>query len=100
MSGRTNVIARSRLEVFWKDYPDSEQALRSWYAEASKSDWNTPHDIKDKYRNASFVGGNVVFNICGNKYRLIVNVDYQRKKIYIKFIGTHVEYDKLDAENM
>ena len=79
-------------------YPDSEQALRAWYDEAVGANWRTPNEIKAQYKSASVVGKNrVVFNIAGNKYRLIVAIAYQFGAIYIKFVGTYQEYDKVDA---
>lgn len=93
------VIARSTLETFWKQYPDSEQSLRSWYQEASHASWKLPPDIKAQYRNASILKGNrVVFNISGNKYRLLVEVVYPIGVIYVKFVGTHKQYDQIDAQ--
>lgn len=93
------VIARSTLEAFWKEHPDSEKALRAWYHEVSKANWMCPQDIKAHYRNASILKGRrVVFNIAGNKYRLVVEVVYQICVIYVKFVGSHEQYDKIDAE--
>ena len=93
------VIARSTLEMFWRQYPDSEQALRSWYQEALHGDWKTPPAIKAQYRNASILKkSRVVFNIAGNKYRLLVEVVYPIGVIYVKFVGTHKQYDKINAE--
>lgn len=93
------VIARSTLEIFWKQYPDSEQALRSWYQEALQANWNLPPDIKAQYRNASILKGSlVVFNIAGNKYRLLVEVVYSIGVIYVKFVGTHKQYDQINAQ--
>ncbi len=93
------VIARSTLEIFWKRHPDSEQALRSWYQEASRATWKLPPDIKAQYRNASILkGSRVVFNISGNKYRLLVEVVYPIGVIYVKFVGPHDLYDKINAE--
>lgn len=92
------VISKKTLIAFWVKYPDSEQALKAWYDEAVDASWQTPNEIKLQYKNASVVGKNrVVFNIAGNKYRLIVAVAYQFSSIYIKFIGTHREYDKINA---
>lgn len=92
------VISKKTLIAFWVKYPDSEQALKAWYNEAVDASWQTPNEIKLQYKNASVVGKNrVVFNIAGNKYRLIVAVAYQFSSIYIKFIGTHREYDKINA---
>jgi mRNA interferase HigB len=94
------IISRRSLREFWEhpDYADSEQQLRAWYAEASAAAWTSPADVKAQYRHASFVGNNrVVFNICGNKYRLIVAVRYDLQIIYIRFVGTHKQYDKVNA---
>lgn len=92
------IIAVSRLRSFWQQHPDAEQPLKAWYDEAKHARWRTPQDIRDRYTSASFVGGNrVVFNIKGNDYRLIVAVAYRFQVLYIKFIGTHAEYDRVDA---
>ncbi len=92
------IIARSTLRDFWQKYPDAEQPLKSWYSEASRAVWQSPTDVKNLYRNASIVANNrVVFNIKGNDYRLIVHVRYDINIIFIRFIGTHKEYDKIDA---
>ena len=80
---------------------DSEQPLKSWFAEAKKANWTTSQDIKDLYRSASFVGDNrVVFNIAGNKYRLVVHVNYRMGIVNTKFVGTHSEYDDIDVEKI
>ncbi len=96
------VIAIKILSDFWRKngMEDAEQALKSWYAEAIKSDWRKPTDIKALYRHASFVGDRVVFNIAGNKYRLVVFVRYSSRTIYIRFVGTHKQYDKIDVEEV
>ena len=92
------IIARKTLKDFWEEHLDAEQPLKAWYAEASHSAWLRPKDIKARYPAASFLGGNrVVFNIKGSKYRLITHVRYDLGRVYIRFIGTHPEYDKIDA---
>ena len=92
------IISRKTIREFWEKHPDAEQALEAWYHDAKRAVWKTPADIKNVYRNASFVGNNrVVFNIKGNQYRLVVAIQYQHGIIYIRFIGTHAEYDKIDA---
>ncbi|MBD9435937.1 type II toxin-antitoxin system HigB family toxin [Pseudoxanthomonas sp. PXM03] len=92
------VIAVGTLRIFWERYPDAEQPLKAWYDEARHAVWSTPQDIRNRYASASFVGHNrVVFNIKGNDYRLIVAVAYRFQAIYIKFIGTHTEYNRIDA---
>ena len=96
-----NVIARRTLRSFWEAYPDTEEPLKAWYAEAKHITWQTPQDIKNQYGSASFPGNNrVIFNICGKKYRLVVLVRYQFKTVLVRFIGTHKEYDKIDAKEI
>jgi len=96
-----HVIAIKRLREYWQKEPEAEQALRVWYAEAEDADWKTPADIKRKYGNASILkNGRVVFNICGNKYRLIVKIRFDIHRVYIRFIGTHEEYDEIDANTI
>jgi mRNA interferase HigB len=95
------VIAKKILREFWDKYTDSEQQLKTWYKEASNAKWNSPNDIKKEYARASIIGDNrVVFDICGNKYRLIVKINYEREWVFIRFIGTHKEYDNVDAKNI
>lgn len=95
------VIAIKRLREYWQKEQEAEQALRAWYAEAEDADWKTPAEIKQKYGNASVLkNGRVVFNICGNKYRLIVRIRFDHATVYIRFIGTHEEYDKIDADKI
>lgn len=88
------IIASRTIREFWEDaaYGDSEQPLKSWYAIARRADWATPQDIKSQFRNASIIGDSrVVFNIAGNKYRLIVKFNYPYRIGYIRFVGTHRE---------
>ena len=95
------IISRSTLRVFWESHPDAEEALKAWYYEASHARWQNPADIKSAHRNASIIGNNrVVFNIKGNTYRLIVAIRYDIGIIYIRFIGSHTDYDKIDAEKI
>ena len=97
-AARVRIVAVSALRNFWERHPDSEQPLKAWHDEARHAAWATPQDIRNHYANASFVGNNrVVFNIKGNDYRLIVAVAYRFQAIYIKFIGTHADYDRIDA---
>jgi mRNA interferase HigB len=92
------VIAIKSLREFWIRHPDAEQSLKAWFDEASKAGWKTPQDIKRRFATASFLANRrVVFNIKGNDYRLVVSVAYQFEAIYIKFVGTHAEYDAIDA---
>ena len=95
------VIAKKILREFWERQNDSEEQLKTWYKEASKAVWTSPNDIKSEYPKASILkSGRVVFNICGNKYRLIVQINYIRKQVFIRFIGTHAEYDKQYANEI
>lgn len=95
------VIALGALRSFWEKYPDAEQPLKSWYDETKRADWKSFHDIKRLYPSASIVGNDrVVFNIKGNSYRLIVLVRFRGKKLFIRFVGTHKEYDKIDARTV
>src|SRR5262249_14613169 len=95
----TNVIARRTLQAFWMTHPDAEKPLSTWYQIVSKGDWSSPSDLKKAFgTNVDFVGDNrVIFDIGGNKYRLIVRFAYKYKNALIKFVGTHEEYDSIDA---
>lgn len=97
------VIAKKRLKDFWESpgHGDSEQPLRAWYRIAKHAVWKTPNDIKRQFRSASIVGNNrVVFNIAGNKYRLVVSINYDYRIIYVRFIGTHKQYDRIKAKEV
>ena len=86
------------LREFWERHPNSAIPLQTWFHDVERSDWTEPADIKGVYRNASFLANNrVVFNIKGNHYRLVVLVVYQHSVVYIWFVGTHEEYDRIDA---
>jgi mRNA interferase HigB len=75
--------------------------LLAWYREVLKEDWDTPAKLKEKYRNASIVGGNrVVFNIKGNDYRLVVKINYPGRIVFVRFVGTHAEYDAINPEEV
>jgi mRNA interferase HigB len=96
-----HVISRKKLIEFYNQ-PGSKDAkgpLEAWYDEAKRAQWASPAEIKDQYRSASILADNrVVFNISGNKYRLIVRINYDSKTVFIRFIGSHKTYDKIDAE--
>ncbi len=95
------VIAFSTLRAFWEKHPDAQIPLRSWYAVASRAGWKTPGAIKEAYRSASFTANNrVIFNIKGNDYRLVVWVKYEPGLLFVRFIGTHRQYDKIDVETI
>lgn len=95
------VIAVSTLRRFWETHPAAEQPLKAWFDEATEATWRQPADIKAKYRSASVLKNRrFVFNIKGNDYRLIVAIAYKLGVVYIKFVGTHAEYDEIDAETV
>ena len=95
------VIAKKILRDFGEKHTDSEQQLKTWHKEASNAAWKNPNEIKDEYTKASILkSGRIVFDICGNKYRLIVDINYERQWMFILFIGTHNEYDKVDADKI
>ena len=97
------IIAFRTLREFWKkpEYADSETSLRSWYHDAKAADWKNSNDLKQQYKSASIVGeGRVVFNIKGNRYRLVVSIDYEFQIIFVRFIGTHYQYDKISAKTI
>lgn len=92
------IIAKSTLRKFWELNIDSEQYLKTWYDTALHSNWKSPNDIKGTYAQAGVLkNGRVVFNIKGNSYRLVVRFNFEKQWAFIRFIGTHAEYDKIDA---
>jgi len=95
------IISRRTLREFWEKHPDSSIALQTWFHDVEHAVWNTPADIKAVYQNASLVANNrVVFNIKGNHYRLVVVVIYQHGVVYIRFVGTHEEYERIDVNTI
>lgn len=95
------IIAVSTLRKFWESHIDAEQPLKSWYKEATDTRWNEPNAIKQRYPSADILPDNrVVFNIKGNTYRLIVKIHYNTGIVFIRFVGTHAEYDKINAETI
>ena len=92
------IISKRALRAFWERHADAKEPLLAWYREVVKEDWDTPARVKERYRSASIVGGNrVVFNIKGNDYRLVVKINYPGRIVYIRFVGTHAEYDAVDV---
>jgi mRNA interferase HigB len=96
------IIARRTLKQFWMKHPQAETPLRSWYGIVEKAEWSGPSDVKALFgATVDFLGDNrIVFDIAGNKFRLIVPVAYRYGRVLIKFIGTHAEYDRIDAESV
>jgi len=92
------IISKKTLRAFWERHKDAEQTLKSWHQETSQAKWKNPNAIKVLYPSASFIGNDrVVFNLRGNCYRLIVKINYDYQAVWIRFIGTHAEYDKINA---
>ena len=92
------VISKLKLVEFWHECPAARAGLQGWYEDASRAQWESPQDIKRSYATASFLASRrVVFNIKGNDYRLVVAVAYRFQAVYIKFVGTHAQYDAIDA---
>ena len=92
------VVAKKKLRDFWEKHEDCEQQLKSWFREALKATWENPNQIKAEYPSASILFENrIIFNIKGNNYRLIVKINYDYQMVWIRFIGTHAEYDKINA---
>lgn len=93
-----HVIKKKTLVDFWNAHADARSPLAAWFKEAQAADWRSPNDIRQRYRSADFLSGNrVVFNIGGNRYRLVVKIAYRPGLVYIRFVGTHAEYDRIDA---
>jgi mRNA interferase HigB len=94
-----NVVARRTLVQFWEKNPRSKQALEAWYHETAKAHWTRPEDVKRQHPGASILGNNrVQFDIRGNEFRLVCAVRYDIGWLWVKFVGTHAEYDRIDAE--
>ena len=92
------IFAKSTLREFWERFPGSEQYLKTWYDTAMNSDWRSPADVKQTYSNASILkDSRIIFIIKGNSYRLVTKFNYKKQWIFIRFIGSHKEYDKIDA---
>ena len=95
------IFAKSTLRVFWEKHPDVEQYLKTWYDTAMNEDWKTPAEVKQTYANASILkDSRIVFNIKGNSFRLVAKFNYEKQWVFIRFIGTHKEYDKINADTI
>jgi len=95
------IFAKSTLREFWKLHPDSEQYLKTWYDTATNANWLNPADVKQTFSTASILkNSRIVFNIKGNSYRLIAKFNFEKQWIFIRFIGTHTEYERIDANNI
>ncbi len=99
--GGVRIISRKKLREYWQREGRAEQPLKAWFQEAKRARWASPNEIKVNYAGASILKNNrVVFNIGGNKYRLVVRINYKYARVLIRFVGTHKEYDKIDAETI
>jgi mRNA interferase HigB len=95
------ILSRKTLREFWEKRPDARQALQAWYVDVEHATWKGPADIKRTYQTASFLQENrIVFNIKGNKYRIVVVIQFKYGNVYIRFIGTHSQYDQIDASTI
>jgi mRNA interferase HigB len=88
------VIKRSALVEFWREHPDARAGLEEWFVNVRKASWKTPPELRQTYNHADFVGRRTIFNIAGNKYRLIARVNYPAQIVFVLYIMTHAEYDK------
>ena len=96
-----HIIARKTLRAFWERHTDAEDSLRAWHNQVEKADWDTPQQVLENFPSVRMIGRNrAIFNIKGNQYRLVVHIDYIMKKVYVRFIGTHAEYDRIDAREV
>ena len=92
------IIAKRTLREFWRRHADAEQPLLAWFREVRQADWDTPAKVKARYPSASIVADNrVVFNVKGNDYRLVVKINYGHRTVYVRFVGTHAEYDGVNV---
>lgn len=95
------IFAKSALREYWDKHPDTEQYLKTWYDSALNSDWRTPNEVKQTYVNATILkDSRIVFNIKGNSHRLVAKFNFEKQWIFIRFIGTHNEYDKIDVNTI
>ena len=95
------IIAKRTIHEFWEIFPDSKDYLETWYETVKGAEWKTPNDIRQFYATVSILkNSRVVFNIKGNDYRLVAKINYEKQWLFIRFIGTHKEYDKIDADNI
>ncbi|MCL5429108.1 MAG: type II toxin-antitoxin system HigB family toxin [Chloroflexi bacterium] len=95
------ILARSTLREYWQEHPETEEALKAWYADVRNANWKKPTDLRSIYATVSLLKGDrAVFNIKGNQYRIVVKINYAKSLVFIRFIGTHAAYDRIDAETI
>ena len=99
--GVKRIISKRTIREFWEEYPDSKDYLKTWYETVRGAHWNTPNDIRGFYATVSILkNSRVVFNIKGNDYRLVAKINYERQWLFIRFVGTHKDYDHIDANTI
>lgn len=95
------VFSKGTLRDYWRKNPETEQYLKTWFETVAEANWKSPSDVKSSFANASILkDGRVVFNIKGNSFRLVARINYEKEWLFIRFIGTHQEYDKIDANTI
>lgn len=95
------ILSKRTLRVFWEKYPDSREYLQTWYETVKEATWNNPNEVKEFYSTISILkNSRVVFNIKGNTYRLVAKINFNRQWLFIRFIGTHQEYNKINANTI
>ena len=96
-----HIVSKKKLRDYCNKHKETKSQLEAWYHEVKNAEWKNSQEIKEKYASASIIGDNrVVFNIKGNKYRLVTKINYKMKNVYLRFFGTHKEYDKINAEEI
>jgi mRNA interferase HigB len=96
-----HVISRKMLREFWQEEPEAEQALKAWFHETEGAQWRNSAELKAHYGSASIINADrVVFNICGNKFRLVARINYASRTVFVRFVGTHRQYDRIDVETI
>lgn len=101
MQSAVRIIAKRALRAFWEKHPNAEAPLLAWYRTVQHEDWNTPAKVKARFPRASIIGDSrVVFNIRGNHYRLVAKIDYRHRIVFVRFVGTHADYDRIDAREV
>ena len=95
------IISKKTLREFWEKHQDSQNQITAWYHYAKRANWRKSSDIKEQFRNVSIISSNrIVFNICGNKYRLVIKINFEAQLIFIRFIGTHKQYDEIEVKEI
>ena len=100
-SGAVRVITEKTLKTYWEQHSRAERPLKAWFDEVKRANWTTPDQLKAQFPNASIVGDNrIVFNINGNRFRLVAWINYRHQAVYLKWFGTHAQYNRIDVEKV